>query len=150
MYLKQTISRVYNVVAVPRLHFMIHVMLFPMLSILYFYIGTFLSMCAVPSTALFWGYVIHCFPGVLLRYFLNDLGMAQSSLLFLVSLLFAHALHLLLRTLYFRIFSVSLLNTILSADCATFTNIRVPLSLLRITMSGFLFRMVFNLHLLMP
>jgi hypothetical protein len=51
---------------------MVHVMLLPMLKVLYFYINTFQSMCAVPNMAAFRSYLILCFPGMLLTYFPND------------------------------------------------------------------------------
>jgi len=44
---------VYNVEAVPYLQFVVHVMLLPMLNVLYFYISTFRNMCAVPSVTVF-------------------------------------------------------------------------------------------------
>jgi hypothetical protein len=47
-------------------------MLFPMINILYFNISTFQSMCAVPSMAVFYGSLMICFPGMLLRYCLTD------------------------------------------------------------------------------
>jgi hypothetical protein len=50
---------------------MAHVMLFPMLNLLYFYISTFRSVYALPSVDVFCSSLISCFPGMLLRYFLN-------------------------------------------------------------------------------
>ena len=50
---------------------MVHVTLFAMLNLLYFYISTFRSVCAVPSMAVFCSSLISWFPGMLLRYFLN-------------------------------------------------------------------------------
>jgi len=47
-------------------------MLFSMLIVLYFYISTLSSMCAVLSVVVFCSSFISCFPGVLLRYFLSD------------------------------------------------------------------------------
>ena len=49
---KNHAPRVYSIAAILQLHFMEHVLLFPMY-ILYFYISTFLHMCAVPSMAVF-------------------------------------------------------------------------------------------------
>jgi hypothetical protein len=51
-------------------------MLFPMLNGLHFYISVFRYMCAVPNTAVFCSSLISCFPGMLLRYFLDDFEMA--------------------------------------------------------------------------
>ena len=42
------------------------------LNLLYFYISTFRSMCAVPNMAVFWSSLTSYFPGMLLTYFLND------------------------------------------------------------------------------
>lgn len=35
-------------------------------------ISTFWSMCSVPSTTAFWTSLMMCFPGMLIRYFVND------------------------------------------------------------------------------
>jgi hypothetical protein len=43
----------YSVAAILLLLFMVHITLFPMLNLLHFYIGTFWSMCAVRSMAIF-------------------------------------------------------------------------------------------------
>jgi hypothetical protein len=48
---------------------MLHVMLFPMLNVLQFYISTSRSVCAVPSVAVFCSSLISCFPVMLLRYY---------------------------------------------------------------------------------
>jgi hypothetical protein len=64
-------SRVYNVATILKLTFMVHITLFPILYLLYFYISTFRSVCAVPSMAVFCSSLISCLPGILLRYFLN-------------------------------------------------------------------------------
>jgi len=42
------------------------------LNLLYFYISTFRSMCAVPHMVDFCSSLTSCFPGMLLTYFLND------------------------------------------------------------------------------
>jgi len=49
-YIPETnrVSRIYSFAAILYLQFMVHVMLFPMLNVLYFYISTFRSVCAVP------------------------------------------------------------------------------------------------------
>ena len=49
----------------------VHVMLFPALNVLYFYISTFRIMCAVPSMAVLCSPLIPCFRGLLLRYRVN-------------------------------------------------------------------------------
>jgi len=51
---------------------MVLISLVPVLNLLYFYISTFRSMCAVPNMAVFCISLTSCFPGMLLTYFLND------------------------------------------------------------------------------
>ena len=51
---------------------MVLISLVPVLNLLYFYISTFWSMCAVPNMAVFWSSLTSYFPGMLLTYFLND------------------------------------------------------------------------------
>ena len=65
-YIPETnhVSRVHNVAASLYLRFMIHVKLFPMLNILYFYNSTFRIMCAVPNMAVFCSSLVSCSPGV--------------------------------------------------------------------------------------
>ena len=41
-------------------------------NVLYFYITTFPSICAVPNMAVVCSCVMSCFPGMLLGYFLDD------------------------------------------------------------------------------
>ena len=62
----------YSVAAILLLLFMVLVSLVPVLNLLYFYISTFRSMCAVPNMAVFCSSLTSCFPGMLLTYFLND------------------------------------------------------------------------------
>ena len=51
---------------------MVFISLVSVLNLLYFYISTFRSMCAVPNMAVFYSSLTSCFPGMLLTYFLND------------------------------------------------------------------------------
>jgi hypothetical protein len=46
-------------------------MLLPILSVLYFYIGTFWSTCAVPKMAAFCTFLISWYPYMLIRYFMK-------------------------------------------------------------------------------
>jgi len=39
--------------------------------VLYLYVSTFQSMCAVPNMGVFISVLMLCSPGILLRYFLN-------------------------------------------------------------------------------
>jgi len=66
------VSRVNSVSVVLYLQFVLHVMLFRMSNVLYFYISSLRSMCAVHSMAVFCSSLIQCFPGMVLRYCLND------------------------------------------------------------------------------
>jgi len=71
IYIPETnyVPREYRVPAILLLLFMVLISLVSLLHVLYFYISTFRSMCAVPNMAVFWS---SCFPGVLLTNFLND------------------------------------------------------------------------------
>jgi hypothetical protein len=73
-YIPETncIPREYSVAAILSLLFMVLIKLVSVLNLLYFYISTFRSMCAVPNMAVFWSSTTSCFPGMLLIYFLND------------------------------------------------------------------------------
>jgi hypothetical protein len=51
---------------------MIHIMLFPVLNLLCFYVSAFQSMCAMPNMAVFCSFSILCFPSMFLGYFWND------------------------------------------------------------------------------
>ena len=64
--------REYCVAAILLLLFMVLISLVSVLNLSYFYISTFRSICAVPSTAVFWISLTSCFPGMLLMYFLNE------------------------------------------------------------------------------
>ena len=72
-YIPETnsIPREYSVAAVLLLLFMVLISLVSVLNLLYFYISTFRSVCAVPNMAVFCSSFTSCFPGMLLMYFLN-------------------------------------------------------------------------------
>ena len=61
----------YGVAAILLFLFMVLISLVSVLNLLYFYISTFRSMCAVPKMAVFCSSLISWFPGMLLTYFLN-------------------------------------------------------------------------------
>ena len=65
-------SLVNSVAAIMLLLFMELISLVSVLNLLYFYISTFRSVCAVPNMTGFWSSLTSCFPGMLLTYFLND------------------------------------------------------------------------------
>ena len=72
IFLRQTMSLGNSVAAILLLLFMVLISLVSVLNLLYFYISTFRSMCAVPNMAVFWSSLTSCYPGMLLTYFLND------------------------------------------------------------------------------
>jgi len=63
----------YIVAAILSLLFMMPLFLVPALALLFFYVNTFRSMCAVPNMAVFCSSLTSWFPGMSLTYFLNDL-----------------------------------------------------------------------------
>ena len=73
-YIPETnyVPREYSVAAILLLLFMVLTSLVPVLNLLYFYISTFRSMCAVPNVTVFCSSLTSWFPGMLLTYFLND------------------------------------------------------------------------------
>ena len=72
-YMPETnnVPREYSVAAILLLLFMVLISLVSVLNLLYFYISTFRSMCAVPNMSVFCSSFTSCFPGMLLTYFLN-------------------------------------------------------------------------------
>ena len=69
---KNYVPREYGVAAILLFPFMVLISLVPLLNLLYFYISTFRSMCAVPNMAVFCSSLTLYFRGMLLTYFLND------------------------------------------------------------------------------
>ena len=74
-YIPETnyVPKEYSVAAFLLLLFMVLISLVSVLNLLYFYISTFQSMCAVPNMADICSSLTSCFPGMLLTYFLNEL-----------------------------------------------------------------------------
>ena len=66
------VPREYSVAAILLLLFMVLISLVPLFNLLYIYISTFRSMCAVPNMAVFGSSFTSCFPVTLLTYFLNN------------------------------------------------------------------------------
>ena len=66
------VPREYNVAAILLLLFMVLISLVSVLNLLYFYISSFRSMCAVRNMTVCCSCFTSCFPGMLLAYFLND------------------------------------------------------------------------------
>ena len=115
-YIPETnyVPREYSVAAILLLLFMVLISLISVLNLLYFYISTFRSMCAVPNMAVFLSSLTFCFPSKLRTYFLNDLE-TVSVVHIITGITFVFTSHMrcipIVRSLYFRIFSVSFLIT---------------------------------------
>jgi hypothetical protein len=86
-YIPETnrVPKEYNVEAILSLLFMVPISLAPALVLMYFYISTFRSMCAVPNMAVLFSSLTSWFPDMVLKYFLNDFKWFQSLQLLLVS-----------------------------------------------------------------
>jgi len=86
IYIPETnyVPREYSVAAVLLLLFLVLISLVPVLNLLYSYISTFRSMCAVPNMTVFWSSLTSCFPGMLLTYFLYDFEIVPVALLLLI------------------------------------------------------------------
>ena len=78
-YISETnqVPTVYTVAAILSLQYMVHILLFPMIKLLYLVlsISTLGSLCAVISAANFFSSLMSFFPGIFFRYFLNDCDM---------------------------------------------------------------------------
>jgi hypothetical protein len=72
-YIPETnpVPKKHNVAAILSLLFMVPISLAPALALMYFYISTFRSMCAVPNMAVFFSSLTSWFPGMVLTYCLN-------------------------------------------------------------------------------
>jgi hypothetical protein len=73
-YIPETnhVPKEYNVAAILSLLFMLLISLAAALALMYFYISTFRSMCAVSNMAVNCSSLTSWFPGMVLTYFLND------------------------------------------------------------------------------
>ena len=118
-YIPETnyVPREYSVAAILLLLFMVLISLFSVLNLLYFYISTFRSMCAVLNMAVFWSSLTLCLPGSLLTYFLNDFEIVPAAPI-ITGITFIFTFHMrpisTVRSLYLWIFSASFLITFLS------------------------------------
>jgi len=63
------VPREYSVAAILLLLLKVLVSLVPVFNLLYFYISTFRSVCAVPNMIVFCSSFTSCFPGMLLYYY---------------------------------------------------------------------------------
>ena len=84
---KNYVLREYSVAAILLLLFMVLISLVSVLNLLYFYISTFRSMCAVPNMAVFWSSLTPCFHGMLLTYFPNNFEIVPVAPILLLLLL---------------------------------------------------------------
>ena len=83
------VHREYSVAAILLLLLMVLISLVSVLNLLYFYISTFRSVCAVSNMAVFWSSLTSYFHSMLLTYLLNDFEIVPLLLLLLL-LLFCH------------------------------------------------------------
>jgi len=150
-YIPETsyVPREYSVAAILLLLFMVLISLVSVLNLLYFYVSTFRSMCAVPNMAVFCSSLTSCFLGMLLTYFLNDFEIVPVAPI-ITGITFVFTFHMrciyeyIVRSLYFRITSASFLITFLSPEIATSINVHAPFSLSRIIISGLLLGIVLS------
>ena len=108
-YIPETncVPREYSVAAILLLLFMVLISLVSVLNLLYFYISTFRSMCAVPNMAVFGYYYYYYYMiSYMLRPFLGPHHLAH------YYILYAHKLHFLMMTL--RFYTIFLLYLFLS------------------------------------
>ena len=135
------VPRGYIVAAILSLLSMVPLCLVLALALLFFYVSTFRSMCAVPNMAVFCSSLTSWFPGMSLTYFLSDLEMVPVvPIITGITLVFTFHMRCIsiVRSLYFKIFSASFLITFLSPGIATSINMHVLFSLSQIIMSGLL------------
>ena len=117
-YIPETnyVPREYSVAAILLLLLMVLISLVSVLTLLYFYLSTLRSMCAVPNMAVFCSSLTSCFPRMLLRYFLNDFEIAPVAPI-ITGITFVFTFHMrrisIVRYLFFRILSASLLLLLL-------------------------------------
>jgi hypothetical protein len=110
-YIPETnhVPRKHGVAVILVLLFMVRISLVPALTLLYLYVTTFRSMCAVPNMAVFCGSLTSWFPRILLTYFLNNFEMVPlAPIITGITLVFTFHTRCIsiVRSLYFRIFMV--------------------------------------------
>ena len=122
-YIPETnyVPKEYSIAAILLLLFMVLISLVPVLNLLYFYIRTFRSKCAVPNMAVFCSSLTSCFPGMMFTYFLSDTEIVPVAPV-ITGITFVFTFHMrcisIVRSLYFRVFSASFLITFLSPEGA--------------------------------
>jgi len=104
------VPREYSVSSILSLIFMVPISLVTALALLYFYVSTYRSVCAVPNMAVFCSSFTPWFPGMLLMYFLNEFEMVPvAPIITGITLVFTFHMRCIsiARSLYFKIFSAS-------------------------------------------
>jgi len=95
---------------------MVPLCLVPALAVLFFYVSTFRSMCAVPNMAVFCSSLTSWFPGMSLTYFLNDLEMVPVARI-ITGIAHVFTFHMrrisIVRFLYFKLLLLLLLCVLL-------------------------------------
>ena len=118
-YIPETIyvPREYSVAVILLLLFMVLISLVSVLNLLYFYISTFRSMCAVPNIAVFCSSLTSWFPGMLLTYFLNDFEIVPVASI-ITGITFVFTFHIrcisIVRSSYFRIIIIIIIIIIIT------------------------------------
>ena len=141
------VRREYSVAAILLLLFMVLISLVPVLNLLYFYISTFRSMCAVTNIAVFCSSLTSCFPGMLLTYFLNDFEIVPvAPIITVITSVFTFHMRCISIVKVFIFYNLLgfFFNHISVSWIATSINIHVPFSLSRIIMSGLLLEIVLS------
>jgi len=109
--------------------------------VLYFYISISRCLCAVPNMAAVCSSPIACFAAVLRRYCLSDSETVPVAPI-ITGITFTFTFHThytdTVRSLYFKIFSASLLITFLSPQITPSIHTHVPVSLPQTMLSGLL------------
>ena len=103
-YIPETnyVPREYSVADILLLLFMVLISLVSVLNLLYFYISTFRSMCAVPNMAVFCNSLSSCFPGMLLTYFLNDFEIVPVASI-ITGITFVFTFHIIIIIMYCKV-----------------------------------------------
>ena len=116
---------------------MVRVTLFPMLNLLYFYISTFRSVCAVPNMAVLcsFDFVLSLYVAQVFSEWFLDSSSCPYYCWYHIWFYVQHVLYFYCKVFILRIFLVSFLITFLSPKIATYINIHVPFSLSLIMMS---------------
>ena len=95
-YIPETnyVPREYSVAAILLLLFMVLISLVSVVNLLYFYISTSRSVCAVPNMAVFCSSLVSWFPGMLLTYFIIIITIIIIIIEFLTSHLWLGNIHI--------------------------------------------------------